>query len=69
MINGEPKPVVRCLIAVVDGQGHVWGKIGHVRLEMIPLAIERGFTIVGPDPHDMIALATWEKNQALRGMP
>lgn len=52
-----PRPIVYCFVAATYGTGHVWGKVGRVRLELAPLAIARGFTVIGPDPEDLIALA------------
>lgn len=63
MMNGDPKPKVRCLAALTYGQGHVFGDIHLIRLENVPRAIAIGLTVLGADPHDLIALAAWEKEQ------
>lgn len=57
------RPLVKCFAALCYGQGHVWGDIHYVSLEVAALMKEDGYAIVGPDPHDEIDLATWEREQ------
>lgn len=69
-MNGDrERPVVRCLVALTFGSGHVFRRTFHVRLENVPKYLSWGLSVVGPDPEDMIALATWEREQELRQRP
>lgn len=56
----EPRPVLRCLIARPLSNGGI-GKSRIVRLSTAFLAMKSGFLVVGPDPDDLDALATWER--------
>lgn len=56
------KPVVKCLIArPLNGGG--FGKSRLVSLSTAYLAMRAGWPVVGPDPDDVAALATWEREQ------
>lgn len=66
MSGDRDRPVVRCLVALTFGSGHVFGRVYHVRLENVPKYVSWGLSVVGPDPDDMIELAKWEREQALR---
>lgn len=57
------KPVVHVFAAYTYDQGNVWGTIHRVSLETAEWMREIGYSIIGPDPHDMIDLAKWEKEQ------
>jgi hypothetical protein len=58
------KPAVRCLVVKQNHLGRILGKTEIVPLEDVPAKIAAGFSVVGPDPADLIALALWEKGQA-----
>lgn len=60
------KPIVKCLAAVVYGEGHIFGDVFHVSLDTAERLRQNGYAIVGPDPEDMQALATWEKAQPIK---
>jgi hypothetical protein len=68
-MNADPRPVVHCFAAHVLDDGRTWGNVLRVSLETASWLRAIGYVIVGPDPHDMIALAKWERDQPLRGMP
>lgn len=57
------KPVVRCFSAIVYADGHVWGDIHLVSLETAQWMQQMGYTVIGPDPYDLIELNAWEKAQ------
>lgn len=57
------KPVIRCLIWRPLRNGGV-GKSRLVPLSTAYLAMRAGWPVVGPDPQDVEALATWEREQA-----
>jgi hypothetical protein len=57
------KPTVHVFAAYCYDQGHVWGTLHLVSLETAEWMRELGYWIIGPDPHDMIELAKWEKEQ------
>lgn len=57
------RPIVRALIArkLADGR---YGKSRIVSLATAYIAMKSGgFAVVGPDPDDVVALATWEREQ------
>ena len=63
------RPEVRCLAAWMYGDGRILrNQIHHVTLAEAEQMKEQGFTIVGPDQHDLFELATWERarNQPVR---
>lgn len=62
-MNGTTKPIVRCMAAITYGEGHVWGEIHHVSLEVANELRQTGYSIIGPDPEDLQALAQWERQQ------
>lgn len=57
------KPQVHCFAALCYGQGHIFGDIRRVSLEVALLMKDSGYTIIGPDPSDMADLAEWEREQ------
>lgn len=57
------KPIVHCFAGYTYDKGDVWGTIHRVNLETAEWMRALGYWIIGPDPHDMIALAAWEKEQ------
>lgn len=61
------KPTVHVFAAYVYDHGEVWGSVYRVSLETAEWMLALGYTIVGPDPHDMIDLAKWEKEHESRG--
>ena len=65
----EPKPIVHCFAAYTLEDGEVWGTVHRVSLETAAWMQHVGYVIIGPDPHDMIALTKWERDNALRGLP
>jgi hypothetical protein len=60
------RPIVHCFAAFQHEDGLVWGTVHRVSLETADWMRSIGYVIVGPDPHDMIALTLWEKERALR---
>ncbi len=56
----DPRPAVRCLIARPLKHGGI-GRSRLVQLSTALLALRAGFHVVGPDPQDLEALATWER--------
>lgn len=56
------RPLVRCIIARRLSNGGI-GRSRIVPLTTALLALKSGaFYVVGPDPHDMAALALWQRN-------
>lgn len=68
-MKGGHKPVLHCFAAYVLAGGEIWGSVHRVSLETAEWMRHVGYSIVGPDPHDQIDLATWEREQRLRGFP
>ena len=52
------RPVVYCFAAFQQADGRVWGTVHRVSLETADWMRHSGYVIVGPDPHDLIDLAT-----------
>ncbi len=62
------RPTVFCFAAFVYDDGQVWGTVHRVSLETAEWMRQLGYAIVGPDPHDLFDLKTWEDEQRrLRG--
>lgn len=59
----DDRPVVYCFAAFQTSDGELWGTVHRVSLETADWMRQVGYTIVGPDPHDMIELAEWERKQ------
>lgn len=57
----SPRPTIHCFAAYVYADGRVWGNVHRVSLETAEWMRDLGYAIIGPDPHDMIALALWER--------
>lgn len=55
------RPTVYCFAAFQHEDGRVWGTIHRVSLETADWMRQIGYAIVGPDPGDLIDLATWER--------
>lgn len=60
------RPTIHCFAAYVLESGDVWGTVHRVSLETADWMRHVGYAIVGPDPHDLIDLATWERERASR---
>lgn len=59
----KPRPLVRCIIARKLANGGI-GKSRVVPLYIGWMAMKANtWFVVGPDPEDMAALATWERDQ------
>ena len=60
----DERPKVRCMAAWMYGEGRILkNKIHHVTLEEAEEMMRQGYTIVGPDQHDLFELATWERER------
>lgn len=57
------RPVLKCLIARPLKTGGI-GRSRLVKLSTAFLALKAGFYVVGPDPQDVEALATWERENS-----
>lgn len=57
------RPIIHCLAALVFDDGRIFGDIHVVSLRTALGMKELGFSIIGPDPHDLFALAQWEREQ------
>jgi hypothetical protein len=62
MPDPDGRPVVRCFAARSLTPTR-WTKPRIVSLKRALVLKEGGWIIVGPDPNDLIDLATWEKQQ------
>lgn len=66
----DERPAVRCfaMLPSIDDPRRV-AVIMYVHLETAALLKEAGWIIIGPDPADLEALATWEREHRdpLRG--
>lgn len=59
---GRDRPTLRCFAAPQLADGRVRGTPLLVSLETAEwLFREQQYAVVGPDPHDEIDLATWER--------
>jgi hypothetical protein len=55
------RPVVHCLVARSRGEGEI-GRCHVVDLQTAYLAKLAGWMVIGPDPHDVEALAEWDRD-------
>lgn len=55
------RPKIHVLAAYVLDKGEVWGRVHRVSLETAEWMLRLGYSVVGPDPHDLFDLAKWEK--------
>lgn len=62
------RPIIRCLVARTLRDGNL-SRTKIVSLAEAFVYRECGFYVVGPDPEDMEALATWERAQQERDPP
>ena len=60
------RPTIRCFAAFQQDDGRIWGTVHRVTLDTADWMRQIGYYIVGPDPHDVIEFAAWEREQALR---
>lgn len=58
----DPRPVIHCFAAMQYEDGEVWGTIHRVSLETADWMRQIGYTIIGPDPHDIHELAKWQRD-------
>ena len=65
----DARPIIHVFAAYTLPGGAVWGTVHRVSLETAEWMRDLGYTIVGPDPHDLFALAKWERDQGVRGVP
>ena len=56
------KPDLHCIIARPLKGGGI-GRSRRVKLSTAYLAMKAGWHVIGPDPDDEAALATWEREQ------
>lgn len=59
----KERPPVRCFVARIGERG-VPQQIELVSLETAAARLQKGYVVVGPDPHDVIALNQWLKDVA-----
>lgn len=57
------RPKVYCLAAWMYGNGKILRNTHYVTLEEAHEMKAQGYTIVGPDQHDLFELATWERQR------
>jgi len=63
------RPVIRCFAAWMYGAGKILGQAHCVTLEEAEVMMRQGYTIVGPDQHDLHELATWERERREPELP
>jgi hypothetical protein len=60
----EARPIVRCFVSFpLDADGLTFTAPALVSLSIAAEMKAKGYLVVGADPHDLIDLATWEKQQ------
>lgn len=60
-LQPEPKPKLRFFIAWPRSDGSVGMTPWIADIEEAEQRRKQGFALVGPDPHDEIALAAWQR--------
>lgn len=63
----DARPLVRCLVVHLHPNGQPKTRPQVMSLGAAYLAMCEGAAVVGPDPDDEIALATWERDRAASG--